>query len=82
MKKNNLHRVLSVLAVLVLVVALMTTAAFAASEDGGESGMYGTFWALVPPIVAIALALITKEAYSSLFVRSEEHTSELQSHAY
>ena len=68
MKKNNLHRVLSVLAVLVLVVALMTTAAFAASEDGGESGMYGTFWALVPPIVAIALALVTKEAYSSLFV--------------
>lgn len=29
---------------------------------------YGTFWALVPPIVAIALALITKEVYSSLFV--------------
>ena len=30
--------------------------------------MIGTFWALVPPIVAIALALITKEVYSSLFV--------------
>ncbi len=30
--------------------------------------MYGTFWALVPPIIAIALALITKEAFSSLFV--------------
>lgn len=29
---------------------------------------YGTFWALVPPIVAIALALITKEVYSSLFI--------------
>ncbi len=28
----------------------------------------GTFWALVPPIVAIALALITKETFSSLFV--------------
>lgn len=28
---------------------------------------HGTFWALVPPIVAIALALITKEVYSSLF---------------
>ena len=27
-----------------------------------------TFWALVPPIVAIALALITKETYSSLFI--------------
>lgn len=30
--------------------------------------MYATFWALVPPIVAIALALITKEVYSSLFL--------------
>ncbi len=27
-----------------------------------------TFWALVPPIIAIALALITKEVYSSLFL--------------
>ena len=31
-------------------------------------GMYATFWALVPPLVAIILALITKEVYSSLFV--------------
>lgn len=30
--------------------------------------MIGTFWSLVPAIVAIALALITKEVYSSLFV--------------
>lgn len=30
--------------------------------------MYATFWALVPPIVAIILALITKEVYSSLFI--------------
>ncbi len=30
--------------------------------------LIGTFWALVPPIVAIALALITKETYSSLFI--------------
>ena len=30
--------------------------------------MYGTFWALVPPILAIVLALITKQAYASLFL--------------
>lgn len=30
--------------------------------------MYATFWALIPPLVAIALALITKEVYSSLFI--------------
>ena len=30
--------------------------------------MVGTFWALVPAIVAIVLALCTKEVYSSLFI--------------
>lgn len=30
--------------------------------------MIGTFWALVPPLIAIVLALITKEVFSSLFV--------------
>ena len=29
---------------------------------------YATFWALLPPLIAILLALITKEVYSSLFV--------------
>ena len=32
------------------------------------SRFYNTFWALIPPMIAIALALITKEVYSSLFV--------------
>ena len=30
--------------------------------------LYNTAWALIPPLVAIILALITKEVYSSLFV--------------
>ena len=30
--------------------------------------LFNTWWALVPPVVAIVLALITKEVYSSLFV--------------
>ena len=32
------------------------------------SRFYNSFWALLPPIIAIALALITKEVYSSLFI--------------
>ncbi len=32
------------------------------------TAMYATFWSLVPPVIAIVLALITKEVYSSLFV--------------
>lgn len=41
-----------------------------AAEEAVEyvPDMYATIWALVPPIVAIALALITKEVYSSLFI--------------
>ena len=30
--------------------------------------LYATFWAVLPPLVAILLALITKEVYSSLFL--------------
>ena len=39
-----------------------------AAEDESTGAFYATFWALVPPIVAIGLALITKEVYSSLFI--------------
>ena len=35
---------------------------------GGEGTVRASFWALVPPVIAIGLALITKEVYSSLFV--------------
>ena len=33
-----------------------------------DIGSYATFISLLPPIIAIALALITKEVYSSLFI--------------
>ena len=46
----------------------LTAAAFASDGEAAVSSMYATFWALVPPVVAIVLALITKEAYSSLFI--------------
>ncbi len=40
----------------------------AAEEEEYTSYFNATFWALLPPIIAIVLALITKEVYSSLFV--------------
>lgn len=55
----------------VLLAALaFSTTVLAAEEEVAEyvPGLHATFWALVPPIVAIGLALITKEVYSSLFV--------------
>ena len=38
------------------------------STCGGETEVIGSAWALLPPIIAIGLALITKEVFSSLFI--------------
>ncbi|MBR5439478.1 MAG: Na+/H+ antiporter NhaC family protein [Clostridia bacterium] len=35
---------------------------------GGEGVVKGSLWALLPPVIAIGLALITKEVFSSLFI--------------
>ena len=69
MRNLRNHRLLRVAALVALAAMLLCVPAFAA-EEGAEAvnSMYGTFWALVPPIIAITLALITKEAYSSLFI--------------
>ena len=50
------------------MAVMLPMAAFAEGGDAAQPAVYATFWSLVPPIVAIALALITKEVYSSLFV--------------
>lgn len=44
-----------------VVVAVMITAAVTGAQ-------VNSFWALVPPVIAIGLALVTKEVYSSLFI--------------
>ena len=61
---------LPLLAVLVMAVLAMTTGAFAAGEEAAEyvSPFHATAWSLLPPVIAIALALLTKEVYSSLFI--------------
>ncbi len=35
---------------------------------GGSGNVIGSIWALLPPVIAIGLALITKEVFSSLFI--------------
>ncbi len=55
--------------IFVLLILAMSFTVFAGEGEVAEvSNMYATFWSLVPPLVAIILALITKEVYSSLFV--------------
>lgn len=48
-----------------VVIMAILFAAFAITNEGGA---VNTFWSLIPPVVAIILALVTKEVYSSLFV--------------
>ena len=54
--------------IVLLLNVLSSMTVFAAETEASLSSMYATAWALVPPIVAIGLALITKEVYSSLLV--------------
>ncbi len=68
LSKVNFKLVMSVF-VMTLLVGVMPMTAFAADEAVEYvPEMYATLWALVPPVIAIILALITKEVYSSLFV--------------
>ncbi len=83
MAKTN-KSVLAIAAVLIialLAVAYVTGGAMATVDCpdcievgtecetcGGAGEVVGSYWALIPPFIAIALALITKEVYSSLFI--------------
>lgn len=64
--KKNIKRTAVLSVVLILMFA--TTVFGAEQTEEYVPAVYATFWALVPPVVAIGLALITKEVYSSLFV--------------
>ena len=67
--KSNIKRLSFCLSALILLILASPLTVLAAEEEVAASAkFYGTFWSLVPPLVAIALALITKEVYSSLFV--------------
>ncbi|MBQ4088958.1 MAG: Na+/H+ antiporter NhaC family protein [Clostridia bacterium] len=53
--------------VLVCLLCSVTVVAEEVAAAPAVNMFIGTFWSLVPPLVAIVLALITKEVYSSLF---------------
>lgn len=67
---KTIRKILPRGAALMLIGFLLLPVTALAADAGTEyvPSMYATFWALVPPVVAIVLALITKEVYSSLFI--------------
>ena len=63
-KFYNKKTITVLVAAIVILTALIVLTATGAAKNTGD----GTIWALLPPIIAISLALITKEVFSSLFI--------------
>ena len=71
MRHRRLSRVIPFVFLAVVLVMTMAVTVFADGEGesaGGGSFAYATALSLLPPLIAIVLALITKEVYSSLFI--------------
>lgn len=65
MKKKT---IVNLIAFFITAIIVAVCAVFIKTTDPEATSMYSaTFVAMLPPLVAIALALITKEVYSSLF---------------
>ena len=65
--RNNRHYVL-ITAVALLLTLAFSVMAFAEGEEEYIPALYGKWQAVLPPLIAIILALLTKEVYSSLFI--------------
>ena len=64
LRKPAVHVIALAALALILVLFFITKPA----GEGYEPALRATVWSLLPPIVAITLAFITKEVYSSLFM--------------
>lgn len=61
---KNKRKLIGMLLFTAAIVALVVTSFII--KDSGECKVYATIWSLLPPVIAIGLALITKEVYTSL----------------
>ena len=62
------NRLLFIAGLAVMLVLALPILVFADEEAEELPALYATWWSVLPPLVAIILALITKEVYSSLFL--------------
>ena len=53
---------------IVVIAAMLILVVVAGIRCANGATLAETAWSLVPPLIAIVLALVTKEAYSSLFI--------------
>ena len=65
----NRNRLILLISAAMLVIMLCPMLCFATGDEAEYvPALYAKWWSVIPPLVAIALALITKEVYSSLFI--------------
>ena len=65
LRKNNFNRYLIAIITVLIVLSFLSAIGWANGE--GEEGNYG-LWSLVPPILAIILCIVLKEALISLII--------------
>ena len=68
MKKKNYVFLAAVIVIAAVLIGISVNTPGTVDPETYQPAVYSTLGALLPPVIAIALALITKEVYSSLFV--------------
>lgn len=68
MKKKGLIFLIAAIAILAVFIGISLNTPGTVDAETYSPAVYSTIGALLPPVIAIILALITKEVYSSLFV--------------
>lgn len=61
-------RILFITTLVIIMAMVFSIIAFAQGDEESLPAVYSTIWSLLPPLIAISLALLTKEVYSSLFI--------------
>ena len=66
MKRNQIGMLIFLAVIVILLFVTANTSGVITDPENYQCGVYATVFALLPPVIAIGLALITKEVYTSL----------------
>lgn len=66
MKRKQIEMLIFLAVIVILLFVTANTSGVITDPENYQCGVYATVFALLPPVIAIGLALITKEVYTSL----------------
>lgn len=66
MKRKQIGMLILLAVIVILLFVTANTSGVITDPENYQCGVYATVFALLPPVIAIGLALITKEVYTSL----------------